>query len=583
MNFTEGLNRDQADGVMATGNCSIVACPGSGKTKTLANKAAKVISDGFTCCAVSFTKDSAIEMRERIRHTLDNPSLNEKLIAGTFHSLCLKQLGKLKSAIASEGDRIGMTKRALDLVAESFGEIALSHDEALRAIEQIKNSRCKLNLDDPLHLLYHHYSDLMQRNNKMDFQDLVVNAVEGMKAGTVKPYKVDYMLVDEFQDADQLQLEWVSLHAEAGVIVTVVGDDDQSIYGFRQALGFGGMEKFSTDFKAQRVVLGTNYRCHEEILRHAGTLIVSNKTRIPKTLVANKGPGGKIVYQAFNSDVEEADAVCDIFSEVSSTGQSYAILARNNVCLDNVEGGLVSHGIPYYRPSGGSFLNKYEVTILFDVLRFAAGKSNNGIDSALSWAKMPEQDLRKINTKFSKQLISGSKKDFDESGISDQGRSIWRDFVRRATGWHKVAQKENVFILVEGVREWIHAFATTDAQKNNINRAAEVLTRLSGSMMERLDTLSKSNRNEPPDGPHVVLTSMHSSKGLEWDNVWIVHSEETVIPDEKSSVEEERRLMYVAMTRARSRCIISSTGRNPVSRFVLESKVPTGVVWTAPK
>ena len=116
--------------------------------------------------------------------------------------------------------------------------------------------------------------------------------------------------------------------------------------------------------------------------------------------------------------------------------------------------------------------------------------------------------------------------------------------------------------------------AETKFQIENIEMASDLLCRLKGTLQERMDLLSKSNRKEPPEGPHIVLITMHSSKGLEWDHVWIIASEETVIPDEKSSVEEERRLMYVAMTRARKDLMMSSSGSNPVSRFVIEAQVP---------
>lgn len=572
MNFLEGLNPDQADGAMADGNCLITACPGSGKSKTLANKAARLLSAQNTVCAVSFTKDSAIELREKILSLAGGDKAPKKLLtAGTFHSLCLKQIGGGVQAMASEGDKVGMVKRAL----QSTGlEGDFTPEDAMRVIERVKNARTKLPDNDPHGQLFRSYQDLLARNKKIDFQDLVINAVEGMKTGAVKPFNVEYMLVDEFQDADQLQLEWVMLHAKAGVKVTVVGDDDQSIYGFRQALGYAGMENFATEFNAKKVVLAINYRCHEEILSHAGKLIVSNKTRIPKALQAAKGPGGSIGFKQFLKKEKEAQAIAEAYCDVIRTQESYAVISRNNRKLDPVESCLISYGIPYFKAGGGSFLDRYEVSLLFDLIRFSIGASTTGMDNALAWAGMTEDDLKAIHKKFGHQLIRGSKQDLEDSGVSEDGRALWREFVKRSQGWIKAATTDRFNLLITGIREWLNEQAETKFQIENIEMASDLLCRLNGTLQERMDLLSKSNRKDPPEGPHIVLITMHSSKGLEWDHVWIIASEETVIPDEKSSVEEERRLMYVAMTRARKDLMMSSSGSNPVSRFVIEAQVP---------
>lgn len=572
MNFLEGLNPDQADGAMADGNCLMTACPGSGKSKTLTNKAARLLTSLKTVCAVSFTKDSAIELREKILDLVgEDKSLKKLLTAGTFHSLCLKQIGGGVQSMASEGDKVGMVKRALQV---NGLENDFSPEDAMRVIEQVKNARVTLSDENPHWKLFRSYQDFLTRNKKIDFQDLVINAVEGMKNGTVKPFNVDYMLVDEFQDADQLQHEWIMLHAAAGVKITAVGDDDQSIYGFRQALGYTGMENFASALSAKKVVLAINYRCHEEILSHAGKLIVENKTRIPKALKAAKGIGGKIGFRQFLNKDAEARAIADAYCDVVRTKESYAVLSRNNRKLDPVESSLMSYGIPYFRPGGGSFLDRYEVSLLFDLIRFAIGKSTTGMDNALSWAGMAEDDLKAIHSKFGYQLIRGSKQDLEDCGVTEEGRALWREFVKRSQGWIKAATTERFNLLITGISEWLSEQAETNFQIDNIAMASSLLCRLNGSLQDRMELLSKNNRKDPPEGPHIALITMHASKGLEWDHVWIIAAEETVIPDEKSSVEEERRLMYVAMTRARKDLMMSSSGSNPVSRFVIESQAP---------
>lgn len=397
------------------------------------------------------------------------------LIAGTFHSLCLKQIGGGIQGMASEGDKVGIVRRTLEATGL---QADFTPEDAMRIIERVKNARVKLPEDDPHGQLFRTYQDMLSRNKKRDFQDLVIDAVEGMKVGKVKPFKVDYLLVDEFQDADQLQLEWVMLHAKAGVKVTVVGDDDQSIYGFRQALGYAGMESFAKEFNAKKVVLAINYRCHEEILGHAGRLIVANKTRIPKALKAAKGPGGKVSFKQFLTKEIEADAVTESFCEVTRTGESYSVISRNNRKLDPIESSLTSHGIPYFRPGGSSFLDRYEVSLLFDLIKFSLGKSTNGMDSALAWAGMVEDDLIAIHKKFGYQLITGSKQDLENSGVSDEGRALWREFVKRSQGWAKAATADRYNLLISGIREWLNEQAETDFQIENISMASNLLCKL---------------------------------------------------------------------------------------------------------
>ena len=350
------LNPQQREVAQLRQHCVAIACPGAGKTKTIATKAALLLQDSAAMVgAVTFSKDAAIELRERILKAAGD-SVKKRLIAGTFHSLAFKQLkrpGARPLDIASDGDRLGLLIR----VMQELGREGKAED-VIPTIEKIKTNfgKCDPNSDDGE--LYHAYQDALARNGKIDFQDMLRLAVEGMESGTILPYPFTYLLVDEFQDTDPLQYRWIELHAKAGSIVTVVGDDDQSIYAFREALGYRGMESFIKAFDAKPVVLGSNYRCRSEILAAADLVIRNNVDRIAKTLRAEKGSGGSVLTSRHPDEYEEAMAAVEVLGPRLAKGQSCAILARTNRILDPLEAVCRSYGIKYYRASGPSVLSR---------------------------------------------------------------------------------------------------------------------------------------------------------------------------------------------------------------------------------
>ncbi|MGF6960803.1 superfamily I DNA/RNA helicase [Paraburkholderia youngii] len=287
----DGLNPQQREVAERRGHCVAIACPGAGKTKTIAAKAALLLSDPAAIVgAVTFSKDAAVELRDRIL-ALAGDGTRKRLIAGTFHSLAFRQLGKRD--IATDGDRMA-------LIARVIAELGLDckPEDVVPVIEGIKTNFGRVEAGTGDAQIYAAYQASLERNGKIDFQDMLRLAVAGMEAGDIEPYHFTDLLVDEFQDTDPLQYRWVELHAQAGANVTVVGDDDQSIYGFRAALGFRGMESFATSFNARRVVLGSNYRCHDEILSAADRVIRNNADRILKVLRAERGPGRRSLGQA---------------------------------------------------------------------------------------------------------------------------------------------------------------------------------------------------------------------------------------------------------------------------------------------
>ncbi|TDN59019.1 ATP-dependent helicase [Paraburkholderia sp. BL10I2N1] len=565
----EELNPQQREVAQLRRHCVAIACPGAGKTKTIATKAALLLADpAATVGAVTFSKDAAVELRDRIL-TLAGTQVKRRLTAGTFHSLAFRQLGQPGQArrdIASDGDRLGLLSRVIADLGLNW-----KPEDVIPVIERIKTNFGRVDAGSPDARLYDAYQQALSRNGKIDFQDMLRLAVAGMESGEIQPYRFTDLLVDEFQDTDPLQYRWVELHAKAGAQVTVVGDDDQSIYGFRAALGFRGMESFAGSFAAQKVVLGSNYRCRSEILAAADRVIRNNADRIPKLLKAERGQGGSVSSLRFDDEYADAAAAVEALQPLLHAGRSCAILARTNRILDPIESVCRSHGVKYYRASGSSVLNRPQGALMCNLLEIVEGRKLNGLDAVLGYMGMSSTDLSALHHDMGATLVQRQKKDLVALGLTEDTASAYRAFMKRLAEWQSLCERKFYSLALEGVLEWMLLWANGDQAIRAIQATYDVISRLNGLFSERIEFLKRDN-NKPGEGA-LVLTTMHSSKGLEWDHVWITRAEEGVVPDEKSPESEERRLFYVAMTRARDSLVIATIRKNPVSRFVIESEV----------
>ncbi len=435
-------------------------------------------------------------------------------------------------------------------------------------VERIKTNFGRVEAGTPDAQIYAAYQAALERNGKIDFQDMLRLAVAGMETGKIAPYQFTDLLVDEFQDTDPLQYRWVELHANAGAQVTVVGDDDQSIYGFRAALGVRGMESFAETFNAHRVVLGSNYRCHGEILSAADRVIRNNTDRITKILLAERGPGGTVATKRSDDEYADAVAAVETLHPLLSAGKSCAILARTNRILDPIEAVCRSHGVSYFRASGSSVLNRPQGALMCNLLQVAEGRKQNGLDAVLGYMGTSTPLLGALHRDMGPVLVQRLKKDLVDIGLPEDTATAYRSFMKRLSEWQEMCERRFYSLVLDGVHELMMTYAKNDQAIRAIQGTYDVLSRLSGTFAERIEYLKRDN-NKPADGA-LVLTTMHSSKGLEWDHVWISRAEEGVVPDEKSTESEERRLFYVAMTRARDGLTIATIkSRLPLSYRIL--------------
>ncbi|WP_354676951.1 ATP-dependent helicase [Cupriavidus plantarum] len=563
------LTPAQREVVEYEGHCVAVAVPGAGKTATISAKAAVLLSrPDVKVGAVTFSKDAAVELRDRIL-ALTGPAAKSRLIAGTFHSLAYKQLtstGGKRPDIATDGERAALV---LQLLQEMGLEWKL--EDALFAIEKCKTDLSPPSGDTAEGQLCAAYQQALERNGRLDFQDLMRYAVSGMRAGGIRPFAIDALLVDEFQDADPLQIEWTRIHARSGSATVVVADDDQTIFCWRSALGKRGIDSFAKEFEARQVVLGTNFRSHSEILTVADKVIRNNRDRIVKDLVSFKGPGGDVRFQRYDDEYKEATAAVDALSSAILAGNSAAILARTNRILDPVEAICRSHGVKYHRAAGRSILDRPESALFGNLLELIERSHTNGLDAVLGYSGIGVADLELLQ-RIVTPTNSGStttKKGLLSAGVSEDAAIKFLDLSKRLLEWRSLCERSFHALVLDGAYEWMLKWATKDPGKRSINTTYDVLSRLNGRFSDRLDFLRRTNSEAAPDA--LVLTTFHSSKGLEWDYTALIRLEETVIPDDGSTEDEERRLFYVGATRARQLMLLSTARKNPTSRFIVEA------------
>jgi len=567
------LDPHQAAAVDVAGHCLISAGPGSGKTRVITERAAKLLASHPTAkiAAVTFTRDAAREIKERILQRAGAETA-KRVAVGSFHSLCLAQIRKANMRLGrliSEGERYSLVRRAIQI---SGAEINL--DEAIESIDAYKSFVSPPTAGGLSVEVYRAYERILREESAMDFQDILIKAVQSMRDKTLPPLSVRWMLVDEFQDTDEIQYEWVKLHAAAGVEVTVVGDDDQSLYSWRNAMGYAGMMRFADEHDAIRMVLPINYRCAPIILEAADRLIQMNKERVTKNLQAFKTEQGCIEIVRASDRMDEVGLISGRLEK--ETDQEWAVLCRSNRILDDIELELTRKQVPYHRIGGGSFWSRAEPSILLGLLESLVDGKLVGISNALHYAGVPQEGLEGFYdhklTDIPAVLLAHAN-DLEKNGET----APWLKTMRRMSefwgDWVKMNGSGQVNRVISAVAIWLSSIADSK-KKHYFLWSAQSLTKMRGETLSQRLTMIKSDKKEKNTGggPGVTLMTLHASKGLEFDNVWIMSTEEGTLPHSDGTMEEERRLMYVGMTRARKNLYISHamTDTQP-SRFIREA------------
>lgn len=635
MSIYDTLNEEQKSGVFTTeGPVLILAGAGSGKTRVLTHRVAYLIEEcgvnPYNIMAITFTNKAAGEMRERIDDMVGYGS--ESIWVATFHSTCVRILRRYI-------DRLGYDTNFTIYDADDQKTLMKEICKRLQIDTKIHKEKTFLNvissakdeLVDPIEFatraagdynkriqaqVYMEYQRELKMNNALDFDDLLFKTVELFKLDkeVLASYqeRFRYIMVDEYQDTNTAQFELIRLLASKYKNLCVVGDDDQSIYKFRGANIYNilNFEKYFPDAKV--IKLEQNYRSTQNILDAANSVIANNVGRKDKALWTDNGAGEKIHFEQLESGYEEADYITrDIASKVRSGQYTYkdcAILYRTNAQSRLFEERFIVSNIPYKIVGGVNFYSRKEVK---DILAYLKTIDNGRDDLAVKRIiNVPKRGIgatsisKVTNFAFDQEIpfYTALRQASDIPGLGKAADKM-RPFVLFIQSMR--AKLENGYSLTQlileiiettGYVEELEAEGTEEAQAR-IENIDELISKissyeegeenptLSGFLEEVALVADIDSLDENSD--YVVLMTLHSAKGLEFPNVYLAGMEDGLFPsymsitsdDPTNELEEERRLAYVGITRAkehltitaaRTRMIRGETQFNRVSRFVKE-------------
>lgn len=624
LDLLKDLNQKQIEACKKVlGPSLVIAGAGSGKTRVLTYRIAYMISEfgisPSSILAITFTNKAANEMRERLTALIGESQ--RFVTASTFHSFCAKVLRNTIDVLPNRHKNFQIIDDddSKKLIKESIVECNIdlkyiSPGDAQSLISQVKskmttfNSAYSPSLANAYKRIMDKYNEKLIENNLLDFDDLILLTIEVFeKNPKILQYyqaKYEYVLVDEFQDTSNIQYDLVKMISIAHQNLFIVGDEDQSIYSFRGS-NIENIRKFMRDYPTyEKFILDENYRSTEMILDAANRLISHNRNRIPKDLwCVNKG-GDDVRFRAFDTDKMEANEIAEeIKYLVNNRGYSYkdiAILYRNNYLSRNFENSLIFGKIRYNVYAGLSFYKRKEVKDMLAYLRLVIS-----YDDLYSFERAISTPARKIGQVTINKLFQTAKDNslklsdaVDKAPITIPAKKTLNEFFDIIKSLNdmldKVTLKEFLEIVYDntGYRDFIESISDIDERESRQQNIKELMNAITETEVigNNLDTIVDFLDNvtlmtdldmDKESDDAVSLMTMHSSKGLEFKVVFLVSLENGIIPSLRADdEEEERRLMYVAITRAKERLYMSyaktryvfgSTNYEAPSKFLVEA------------
>ena len=602
------LNPAQRTAATTTeGPLLILAGAGTGKTRVITMRVAYMVEIGVDpahILAVTFTNKAAAEMRERLAKMIA-PEQAKKVTMSTFHALCLRilrtnidRLGyKQNFSIYDEGDQLGLIRKIITRTAAK--DEKLDPNVAKAAISKAKNNGWAPPTDDEtlVGAVFARYRNELKTANAVDFDDLLLLTVQLLSEHPDVRQRwrerFRYIMVDEFQDTNRLQLELVRLLADERRNVAVVGDDDQSIYGWRGA-EVSNILEFEHHFPNPRIVkLEENYRSTNAILNTANALIKNNPRRRPKRLWSSRGEGDKVRLLESPNDREEAQFVAEEIhrrhADTEEPWEGFAVLFRMNAQSRLLEENLRRLQIPYRIVGGKSFFDRREVK---DLVAYMSVLVNPGADANL--LRITNTPARGISAATVETALHWSVRHKCSLWAALQSEALLAEFSLRARTsikafveliddyQTKLAQPlcDPSAIITKLITEIDYASELRRSCKSaeeasereanigdmlrDLQRFNERSTKGLGGFLDEI-VLDQEREEEKQDDIEkkkgVTLITMHAAKGLEFRHVYIVGLEEGILPHDRSKVEgsldEERRLLYVGITRARRTLTLS--------------------------
>lgn len=614
----DNLNDKQKEAVLYNdGPLLIIAGAGAGKTKTLTSKIAYIIDEHlatpYNILAITFTNKAAKEMRDRLYLLIGDEA--RKLQVSTFHSFGLKLLRENYELLGYDRNFVIMdSDDSLTVVKKIIKD--LDYDPKVYNPKAIRNkiSSCKNELisakayeryavsdyEQVIQKVYEKYEKKLQQNNSVDFDDLLILPIKLFREhqDVLEKYQnlYQYVLIDEYQDTNQAQYILTKMISEKNRRITCVGDDSQSIYSFRGA-NYKNILNFENDYRdAKTILLEQNYRSTGNILDAANQVIKNNRDRKDKNLWTNKGPGEKIKYYRAYNERDEAQYVIRKIKELVNRNVEFkdiAVLYRTNAQSRVVEEEMLKENLPYRVIGSFYFYSRKEIKDLIAYLRLIHNSKDN-----VSLLRVINTPKRGIGLKTIENLTTKA----DTEGISiydaiESGKEL--EFKKTIEKLKSVAEDLTLTELIDkvldasGMKKELESEQTLEAEVRlenleefkSITKAFEEKEGLISLEDFLLEISLVSDVEEYKDDPNrISLMTVHSVKGLEFDHVFVIGMEEGLFPHmnslmENVALEEERRLCYVAITRARDdlhlvnarrRTLFGKEQVNPVSRFISE-------------
>lgn len=604
----QNLNEAQKKAVMhSDGPMMVLAGPGSGKTTVITMRIEHLIkqekTDPSHILVITFTKAAANEMKERFLCRM--PEEGKRVTFGTFHAvffMILKHAYHLDaSSIIREEERIQFMRETICSMRLEYEDEAEFVRDIFSEISFVKNGRIALSNYYPIHCgkdvfvhILQSYEKFLRRRRKIDFDDMLVYTYElfserkDILSAWQKKYR--YILIDEFQDVNQIQYDIVRMLAEPGQNLFVVGDDDQSIYRFRGAKP-EIMLHLPRDYETVEIVnLSYNYRCPKNVVQMADNIIRHNKERFPKEILAAKEACGIITTEVFETQRDVNQRVIDKIRMGKTPLSQTAVLFRTNTQARILMEQLMEYNIPFTAKDRTP--NLYEHWIakdLYAYIRIAEG-SRRRRDFLMIMNRpkryLSRESLGEETVVFSKWQAFYSLQPWMEERIE----TLWKDisaiskmrpfaainYIRKAVGYDgfleeyaggRQIDKEELMDVMDALQESSKPYASFESWREHIRQYTE--------------KLKEAYKQEKVPEEAVTLATFHSAKGLEFDTVHIIDINEGIIPYKKAvlpaDMEEERRMFYVGITRTRKELHLYAAKKiyhhdAEISRFLYEAK-----------
>ncbi len=633
MSIYDTLNEQQKRGVFTTeGPVLLLAGAGSGKTRVLTHRIAYLIEElgvsPWNIMAITFTNKAAGEMKERVENLIGMGA--ESIWVTTFHSSCVRILRRYADRLGYDNsftiydtddqktvmkdvckrlqiDTKTLKERAiLSAISSAKDELISPQEYELKAMGDFRKQK--------IVQAYKEYQLALKKNNAMDFDDLIVKTVELFKADSEvlgsyqKRFK--YIMVDEYQDTNTAQFELIRLLADANRNLCVVGDDDQSIYKFRGANIRNILDFEQVYPEAEVIRLEQNYRSTQNVLDAANAVIRNNKGRKSKTLWTDKGEGNRLHFRQFDNAYGEAEFIADDVArkkrEAAADYGDCAVLYRTNAQARILEERFIIEGIPYDVVGGTNFYARREIKDLLAYLKtIDNGRDDLAVKRIINIPKrgIGAATIAKVQDYADMREISfyDALRQADEIMSIGKSAAKLKPFVTMIQSFRSKLEFYGLEDLIKDVIETTGYVAELEASdeedaENRIENIDELISKIVafeevhdqptlGEFLEEVALVADIDRVED-DSNRVLLMTLHSAKGLEFPHVYLAGMEDGIFPsymtitsDDPDEIEEERRLAYVGMTRAKEdltlcyakmRMVRGETQMNAVSRFVRE-------------